>query len=61
MGIAATLAGEMRQGRDMSIKRLNLLRQCFGCLGATPVDAAKIGAPDDAEEDPMDVFFERRH
>ena len=58
--IAARLAGEMRQGRDMSILRLNLLRQCLGWLGATPEDAAKIGTPDDAEEDPTDVFFERR-
>jgi len=59
VGMTASLLGEMRQGRDRSIRRMNLLRQCLGCLGATPADASKIAMPNDPDESAEESFFIR--
>lgn len=58
LAIAANLRGRMMTGGDIGVQALNLLRQCYGQMGATPADASKAGAqPSGEQEDPADQYF----
>lgn len=58
LAIAANIRGRMIAGDECGVQALNLLRQCYGQMGATPADASKAGVkPDDEGEDPADEFF----
>lgn len=59
LAIAANIRGRMIAGDDVGVQALNLLRQCYGQMGATPADASKAGVKPDGEgnEDPADEFF----
>lgn len=59
LAIAANIRGRMMKGDDVGVQAMNLLRQCYGQMGATPVDASKAGAkPDGDKKDPADEFFD---
>lgn len=59
LAIAANIRGRMMKGGDVGVQALNLLRQCYGQMGATPADASKAGAkPDGESKDPADEFFD---
>lgn len=61
LAIAANIRGRMMAGEDCGIQALNLLRQCYGQMGATPADASKAGArPDGETEDPAEKYFRGR-
>lgn len=58
LAIAANIRGRMMKGDDVGVQAMNLLRQCYGQMGATPADASKAGAkPDGETEDPADKYF----
>jgi hypothetical protein len=58
LAIAASIRGRMMTGDEVGVQALNLLRQCYGQMGATPADASKAGVkPDDESEDPANEFF----
>ncbi|MGV2076694.1 MULTISPECIES: hypothetical protein [unclassified Rhizobium] len=58
LAIAANIRGRMMKGDDVGVQAMNLLRQCYGQMGATPADASKAGAkPDGESKDPADEFF----
>jgi hypothetical protein len=58
LAIAANIRGRMMSGEDCGVQALNLLRQCYGQMGATPADASKAGArPNGDEVDPADRYF----
>lgn len=59
LAIAANIRGRMIAGEECGVQALNLLRQCYGQMGATPADASKAGVKPDGEgdEDPADEFF----
>jgi hypothetical protein len=58
LAIAANIRGRMINGDDVGVQAMNLLRQCYGQMGATPADASKAGAmPSDQEEDPAEKHF----
>jgi hypothetical protein len=48
LAIAANIRGRMMKGDDVGVQAMNLLRQCYGQMGATPADSSKIPPP--AEE-----------
>jgi len=59
LAIAANIRGRMMKGDDVGVQAMNLLRQCYGQMGATPADASKAGAkPDGEKTDPADEFFD---
>jgi hypothetical protein len=59
LAIAANIRGRMMKGEDVGVQAMNLLRQCYGQMGATPADASKAGAkPDGERKDPADEFFD---
>jgi hypothetical protein len=59
LAIAANIRGRMMKGDDVGVQAMNLLRQCYGQMGATPADASKAGAkPDGESKDPADEFFD---
>ena len=59
LAIAANIRGRMMKGDDVGVQAMNLLRQCYGQMGATPADASKAGAkPDGDKKDPADEFFD---
>lgn len=59
LAIAANIRGRMMKGDDVGVQAMNLLRQCYGQMGATPADASKAGAkPDGEKKDPADEFFD---
>jgi hypothetical protein len=59
LAIAANIRGRMMKGEDVGVQAMNLLRQCYGQMGATPADASKAGAkPDGESKDPADEFFD---
>lgn len=59
LAIAANIRGRMMKGGDIGVQALNLLRQCYGQMGATPADASKAGAkPDGESKDPAEEFFD---
>lgn len=59
LAIAANIRGRMMKGEDVGVQAMNLLRQCYGQMGATPADASKAGAkPDGEKKDPADEFFD---
>lgn len=59
LAIAANIRGRMMSGEDIGVQALNLLRQCYGQMGATPADASKAGAkPDEEKTDPAEEFFD---
>jgi hypothetical protein len=61
LAIAAQIRGRMMAGEDCGVQALNLLRQCYGQMGATPADASKAGAqPDGETEDPAEKYFRGR-
>jgi hypothetical protein len=61
LAIAAQIRGRMMAGEDCGVQALNLLRQCYGQMGATPADASKAGAqPDGDTEDPAEKYFRGR-
>lgn len=64
LAIAARIRGRMMDPKDVDVgvQALNLLRQCYGQMGATPADASKAGAKPngDNEEDPAAKYFTRR-
>jgi hypothetical protein len=57
--MAADINGRLIAGEELSVNVLNLLRLCVSQMGATPVDASKITAPedDDEESDPASAYF----
>jgi hypothetical protein len=58
LAIAASIRGRMMAGDECGVQALNLLRQCYGQMGATPADASKAGVkPDEEREDPANEFF----
>lgn len=58
LAIAANIRGRMMKGDDVGVQAMNLLRQCYGQMGATPADASKAGAkPDGDQQDPADQYF----
>jgi hypothetical protein len=59
LAIAANIRGRMMAGGDVGVQALNLLRQCYGQMGATPADASKAGAPngEGKTDDPTAEFF----
>ena len=58
LAIAANIRGRMIAGEDCGVQALNLLRQCYGQMGATPADASKAGVtPGDEQEDPAERHF----
>lgn len=58
LAIASNIRGRMINGDDVGVQAMNLLRQCYGQMGATPADASKAGAmPSDQEEDPAEAHF----
>lgn len=60
LAIAANIRGRMIRGDDCGVQALNLLRQCYGQMGATPADSTKIGInPDGDEKEPGEEFFDR--
>jgi hypothetical protein len=60
LAIAANIRGRMIKGDDVGVQALNLLRQCYGQMGATPADSTKIGVnPDGDEKEPGEEFFDR--
>lgn len=59
LAIASNIRGRMIAGEDCGVQALNLLRQCYGQMGATPADASKAGAPPDGDRtDPAEKYFE---
>ncbi|MGY6251630.1 hypothetical protein ACXIUS_29580 [Bosea thiooxidans] len=61
LAIAARIRGRMMDPKDIDVgvQALNLLRQCYGQMGATPADASKAGAkPDGESKDPAEEFFD---
>lgn len=59
LAIAANIRGRMIAGDDVGVQAMNLLRQCYGQMGATPADASKAGVtPGDEQEDPAERHFE---
>lgn len=61
LAIAAYVRGRMMDPKDEpGIQALNLLRQCYGQMGATPADASKVGAQPngDEDEDPAAKYFD---
>ncbi|MCV9965731.1 hypothetical protein OIU34_28065 [Pararhizobium sp. BT-229] len=59
LAIAANIRGRMMKDDDVGVQAMNLLRQCYGQMGATPADASKAGAkPDGESKDPADEFFD---
>lgn len=59
LAIAASIRGRMMKGEECGIQALNLLRQCYGQMGATPADASKAGVkPDNDDEDPAEKYFD---
>lgn len=60
LSIAASIRGRMMAGDECGVQALNLLRQCYGQMGATPADASKVGAQQngDDHEDPSKKYFE---
>jgi len=60
LAIAANIRGRMIKGDDVGVQAMNLLRQCYGQMGATPADSTKIGVnPDGDEKEPGEEFFDR--
>lgn len=58
LAIVANIRGRMINGDDVGVQAMNLLRQCYGQMGATPADASKAGAlPSEDEEDPAERHF----
>lgn len=59
LAIAASIRGRMMKGDECGVQALNLLRQCYGQMGATPADASKAGVKPDGEgdEDPASKYF----
>lgn len=58
LAIAARIRGRMISGEDVGVQAMNLLRQCYGQMGATPADASKAGTmPQDEKEDPAEKHF----
>jgi hypothetical protein len=55
-GIACIARARLVSGGELNVRMLNLLRQCLGSMGATPV--SNVTLPDDgAPEDPADKYF----
>jgi hypothetical protein len=60
LAIAANVRGRMIKGEDVGVQAMNLLRQCYGQMGATPADSTKIGVASDGDEkEPGEEFFSR--
>lgn len=58
LAIAANIRGRMISGEECGVQALNLLRQCYGQMGATPADASKAGVkPDGEQEDPAEKYY----
>ena len=57
MEIAASIRGRLMAGQEVGVQALNLLRQLYGQMGATPADASKVVIPDGKEKDPDDEIF----
>lgn len=55
--IDATVRGRLMAGGEVGSNALNLLRQCLGSMGASPVDASKVNRPDRGFEDPAESHF----
>ena len=56
--ISASIRGRLMAGEDVGVQALNLLRQTYGQMGATPADASKAGAmPGGEKQDPADAYF----
>lgn len=60
LAIAASIRGRMIAGDECGVQVLNLLRQCYGQMGATPADASKVGATPNGEagDDPAGKYFD---
>lgn len=57
VAIAATVRGRLMAGGEVGVHALNLLRQCLGAMGASPVDASKVSRPATGDPDPADKYF----
>jgi hypothetical protein len=56
--IACTMHADLASGGDFDVRKANLLRQCLGQMGATPVDASKIAMPnEELPADPAEKYF----
>jgi len=56
--IACVAHADLASGGDFDVRKANLLRQCLGQMGATPVDASKITMPgEETADDPADKYF----
>jgi hypothetical protein len=56
--IACIARANLISGGEFNVRMANLLRQCLGQMGASPVDASKITLPNEGEpEDPADKYF----
>jgi hypothetical protein len=56
--IACVVHADLVSGGDFDVRKANLLRQCLGQMGATPVDASKITMPDeDVPDDSAAKYF----
>jgi len=56
--IASHLRARLMGGGEFGVQAMQLLRLCLANLGATPVDASKVGATSDADDDdPSAEYF----
>lgn len=56
--IAACLRARLMSGEEVGVQALAQLRMCLSAMGATPVDASKVMAPDsDDSDDPAAAYF----
>ncbi|MGY6251600.1 hypothetical protein ACXIUS_29420 [Bosea thiooxidans] len=58
LAIAANIRGRMISGEDVGVQAMNLLRQCYGQMGATPADSTKVGIAPDDQKEPGEEFFD---
>lgn len=58
LAIAANIRGRMIAGDDVGVQAMNLLRQCYGQMGATPADSTKVGVASDEQKEPGEEFFD---
>jgi hypothetical protein len=56
--IACIARADLISGGELNVRKVNLLRQCLGSMGATPADSSKITMPiDENPADPADKYF----
>jgi hypothetical protein len=57
VALACTLQAKLETGEPVGTTELNLLRLCYGMMGASPADRSKVGYVESPEDDPLDHYF----